>query len=125
VIIFKEIIKDIPINDIPINIQHNIEDLLLRMNLIRASYGKPMIITSGLRTDADQRRINPKHLKSKHLIGKACDVSDPNQTLQSWLTKNVVMLEIAGLWCEDFSATPSWVHFQSEPPKSGKRFFLP
>jgi hypothetical protein len=62
---------------------------------------------------------------SKHLYGKAVDVADPKNILKDFLSKNVDKLEWNELWCEDFASTPGWVHFQSEPPKSGKRFFKP
>jgi hypothetical protein len=35
------------------------------------------------------------------------------------------MLEEAGLFMESPSKTPRWVHFQTVPPKSGKRIFIP
>jgi hypothetical protein len=70
----------------------------------------------------DQSKIP---MKSRHLIGAAIDIYDPNKILQSWVLSNVKVLEEVGLWCEDFSATPNWVHFQILPPASGKRFFKP
>lgn len=132
-ITYKELIKDIPLSDIPISHQHNLEELLKRINVIRTAYGKPMTITSGYRSKQDHLRIYrskgvPDHkipMGSLHLSGEACDVSDPKQELQKWCKANVHILEEVGLWCEDFSATVNWVHFQSRPPKSGKRFFLP
>jgi hypothetical protein len=64
-------------------------------------------------------------MKSRHLFGKAVDISDPKRELQAWCRTNEKLLEEIGLWCEDFNATPTWVHFQVESPKSGKRFFMP
>jgi uncharacterized protein YcbK (DUF882 family) len=84
-----------------------------------------MTVTSGLRSKEDQARINPGAPKSKHLMGQACDISDKNGELKKWIKANVSVLESAGLWCESFDATPSWVHFQVVPPKSGNRFFIP
>lgn len=130
----KELIKDTPISDISLDIQHNLEEVLLRINKIRTAYNKPMKVTSGYRTMQDHIRIynrkgimDPKKIpmQSKHLYGKAVDISDPNQDLQKWCLTNIKMLEDVGLWLEDFSATPNWVHFQIEPPKSGKRMFKP
>lgn len=130
----KELIKDIPISDISLDIQHNLEEVLLRINKIRTAYNKPMKVTSGYRTMSDHKRIyNAKGIfdekkipmQSKHLYGKAVDISDPNKDLQKWCLANIKMLEDVGLWLEDFSATPNWVHFQIEPPKSGKRMFKP
>lgn len=130
----KELIKDTPISDISLEIQHNLEEVLLRINKIRTAYNKPMTVTSGYRTMQDHIRIyNAKGImdlkkipmQSKHLYGKAVDISDPNKDLQKWCLANIKMLEDIGLWLEDFSATPNWVHFQIEPPKSGKRMFKP
>lgn len=107
-------------------IKKNLDMLLDRMNKIRKAWGKPMRVTSGLRSQADQMRINPKASKSKHLIGAAVDISDPApNALQTWCKENVKLLEEAGLWMESFDHTPTWIHFQIFPPKSGKRWFIP
>lgn len=103
----------------------NLETLLIRMNDVRANYGLPMIVTSGLRSAEDQARINPNASKSRHLTGEAVDIHDPRKRLQAWVWENVELVADIGLWMESFSATPTWVHFQIVPPKSGKRFFLP
>jgi hypothetical protein len=103
----------------------NLAVLLERINRIRAAYGKPMTVTSGLRSEADQARINPKAPRSKHLLGAACDIADASGELKAWAMAHLKTLEESELWCEAFSSTPTWVHFQIFPPKSGKRFFLP
>ncbi len=108
---------------LPVDIQRNIVELQTRLNVVRLYYGAPMIVTSGYRTFEDQMRINPKSPRSRHLSGKAADIHDPDRILQAWILKNPYILERARLWCEDFSDTPTWVHFQSEPPRSGNRFF--
>jgi uncharacterized protein YcbK (DUF882 family) len=101
----------------------NLALLLFRMNQVRREWGKPMIVTSGLRSPQDQARINPKAPKSKHLIGAACDISDPKGELMAWCRSNERRLEQIGLWME--AGTKGWVHFQIVPPRSGARFFLP
>jgi uncharacterized protein YcbK (DUF882 family) len=127
---FKELLAGNSIADVPLSYQHNLQALQKKMNTIRAAYAKPMIVTSGFRSEQQHLRIYSKHKKnppmgSHHLRGNACDIYDPNQELQKWVLNNVELLEELGLWCEDFSATRTWVHFQQLPPKSGKRFFLP
>ncbi len=62
-------------------------------------------------------------MKSCHLTGQAIDVWDADGKLKAWIKENLGALERAGLWCEHFDDTPDWVHFQSVPPKSGRRFF--
>lgn len=103
----------------------NLKILLERVNVIRKAWGKPMTVTSGLRSDADQKRINPNAPKSKHLMGQACDILDAGGVLKIWVKANVKLLEDTDLWCESFDHTPTWVHFQTVSPKSGNRFFIP
>lgn len=121
----------------------NIRALLDSVNALEEVYkkdgGKAFITTSGLRTKESQIRIYRDIAKkkgiefdeskvpmgSKHISGQAIDIFDPKGVLKKWLTDNEEYLEELGLYCEDFSATESWVHFQSVAPKSGKRFFIP
>lgn len=113
-------------------IQKNLAILLERVNKIRTQWGKPMIVTSGLRTMEDHLRIykekgitDPKKIpmKSRHLTGAAVDVADPKLALTAWLKKDKSILEKAELWCEDGNS--NWVHFQILPPVSGNRWFRP
>jgi uncharacterized protein YcbK (DUF882 family) len=130
----KELLKDKNLEDQSKEIQDNLKVLHYRINIIRKIWGKPMSITSGLRTMEDHLRIYKQKgitdkskipMKSKHLYGAAVDISDPKQELQNWCLKNVKVLEDTQLWLESFSATPNWCHFQISSPKSGKRFFIP
>jgi hypothetical protein len=104
------------------------------MNKIRTAYGRPMgrpmIVNSGVRSVDDQIRIytamgRTPALGSKHLVGAACDIRDKDGKLWEWCMQNLELLEECGLYLEDKSYTPSWVHFQCEPPKSGRRIFKP
>ena len=133
-IAISEILKKYKLEDQEAEIQTNLADLVEKLNKIRTAYGKPMTITSGLRTKADQIRIynqkgitDPKKIPmgSRHLYGQAADIGDAKKELQQWCKDNVKILEEAGLWCEHFDDTPTWVHFQTVPPKSGNRFFKP
>jgi uncharacterized protein YcbK (DUF882 family) len=128
----NELCKRVKWEDIPADHQNNLIKLLEKINVIRKAYGKPWIITSGYRSLEDHLRIYKEKgitdkskipMKSKHLFGKACDVFDPNLELTKWLKDNPSYLEDNGLWCEE--GNKNWVHFQDEPPKSGKRWFLP
>lgn len=101
----------------------NLAVLLRRINVIRAAWGRPMTVTSGLRSEADQKRINPIATKSNHLIGAAVDISDPHGELYAWLKEDSTILIDATLWCEE--NTVGWVHFQIFTPKSGRRWFFP
>jgi uncharacterized protein YcbK (DUF882 family) len=88
-----------------------------------------MIITSGLRSEGQQAELikagKSNATKSKHLLGLAADIADPENKLYDFLQANPQLMESIGLWCEDKSATPNWCHIQITPPGSGKRFFLP
>lgn len=136
-IAFKEILGTNSIADVPIKIQQNIDELLKCVNLLRADWGKPLRVTSGLRTMNDHLRIYsemnpPRHppnvpMQSNHLKGLACDFADPDGSLYAWALLNETKLEHWGLWCE--AATKNWLHVQCVPYGSYKprasRFFKP
>jgi uncharacterized protein YcbK (DUF882 family) len=119
-------------------VQANLLNTVLAMNVVRAAYGKPMVRTSGLRTIADHLRVyrelaakrgakfdeSKVPMGSKHLTGQAIDISDPDGSLMDWCLANVTVLEDAKVWLEERDEQPR-VHFQTVPPKSGKRFFKP
>lgn len=130
----EELLQGKKLEDQSEEIQASLQILLDRVNKIRAEWGKPMTVTSGLRTMEDHLKIyaakgitDPAKIpmKSKHLYGQAVDIYDPNKELQAWCKANENLLEDAQLWMEDFSATPNWCHFQILPPASGKRWFIP
>lgn len=114
-------------------IQANLAILLERVNKIRALWGKPMTVTSGLRTMEDHLRIYAQKgitdpakipMHSKHLIGAAVDISDPDLSITAWLKENDSQrLKDAELWCEE--GNKNWVHFQIMAPGSGNLWFLP
>jgi hypothetical protein len=110
-------------------VEKNMKILFDRMNEIRQAYGKPMTITSGLRSDEKQAELIAQGKSSakfsKHLAGAACDVYDPNKELAHWCLANEDILRRIGLWCEHPDYTKNWVHFQVMAPASGKRFFIP
>lgn len=110
----------------------NLPILLERVNKIRVVWGKPMTVTSGLRSVEDHLRIYAAKgitdvskipMQSRHLIGAAVDIADEGLSLTEWLKEYPHFLEDAELWCEE--GNKNWVHFQIVPPLSGKRWFLP
>lgn len=109
--------------------ESNLKVLCERLNKIRALWGKPMIVTSGLRSAAEQSNLikagKSSATKSKHLSGCAADISDPTGELKAWLKANPKILEDACLWCEAAEDTPTWCHLQCVPPRSGNRWFKP
>lgn len=105
--------------------QVNFDKLFIAINGFRTLYGHPMLVTSGVRSEADQARINPKAPGSAHVRAAAVDISDPDGSLWGYCMDNMKLLETLGLYLEDKRSTPRWVHFQVYPPKSGNRVFLP
>jgi hypothetical protein len=121
----KEIIKDIDFNSLSKDIQNNLMTLLEKINKVREAYGNPMTVTSGLRSQADQTRINPSAPKSNHLKGLACDIYDEDGSLMLWILDNLILMKQLGFYFEDFRWTKNWIHFQCIAPASGKRIFIP
>lgn len=125
--------------------QVNFEQLYLVMNEIRSYYGKPMMVTSGVRSWASHvdiyvrngaieydehgkirvRRGRKFPTKSAHLDAAACDIADPLGHLAGWCKSNLDFLEQLGVYIEDPSVTKGWVHFQIWMPSSGNRIFIP
>lgn len=103
----------------------NLSILCDRLNQLSSACGMEFQINSGLRSEADQARINPSAPRSKHLLGAAADVGDIDGKLWQWVLDNLDTVAAVGLWMEDKHYTPTWVHFQSQPCKSGKRIFIP
>lgn len=63
--------------------------------------------------------------QSHHMRGEAMDVWDHDRMLAHWVLANLHIAADIGLWFEDFRTTPTWVHGQIVPPKSGLRIFIP
>lgn len=110
-------------------IDANLIILCDRLCHIEDAYGQELVVTSGLRSQAQQQSLiasgksNATH--SKHLTGQAVDIYDPNGELKAWIMANLLLIETIEFWFEDFSYTVNWVHFQIVPPASGNRFFIP
>jgi len=132
----KEILQGkVNLEDLPQEHQDNLNNLLEKLNKLRQAYGKAMKVTSGYRSLEDHLRIYADKgirdlsqipMKSKHLSGQACDFSDPDNKLKDFINDcTEEQLEEFGLYFEDFKHTSNWVHCQSVPPKSGRRFFIP
>jgi hypothetical protein len=60
---------------------------------------------------------------SSHKDGKGVDVYDPLDKLDRWVTDSI--LTSYGLYREDPSKTPGWLHLTTRAPHSGKRTFMP
>lgn len=136
------LVSDIETEEFTPEIRQNAKELIRRVNSLNCPF--PRACVSFLRGKSKQENIYRNRaclkmppfsdgvfimskvpMKSCHLTGCAIDVWDADRKLKDWINQNVDVLEKAGLWCEHFDDTPEWVHMQSVPPKSGKRFFHP
>lgn len=82
-------------------------------------------LNSGWRPQAVNEATSNAASGSKHLSGQAADIPDAGRVLASWCVDHLDSLEEIGLWMEDPRWTPTWVHVQIVPPRSGKRVFVP
>lgn len=92
-------------------------------------------VASGWRPQSVNDATSNAAKLSKHIFALACDVKDPERKLAQWCVDHPEKLAECGLWCEDFRWCAKWnertqqwdywCHFQIEPPKSGKRIFIP
>lgn len=108
----------------------SLKTLLDKVNVVRAKWGKPLIVTSGLRSreqhDAIYRRMGKKAPGgSAHLSGEAVDFYDRDGLLGGFLLDNLGLLEELGLYMEDPTVTRGWIHLQTRRPGSGRRIFMP
>jgi hypothetical protein len=105
-------------------ISDNLDKLLIPMNLIRNSYGIPMIVDSGWRPPAVNAACGGAP-NSKHMEGLACDIADQDGEVWKWVLDNLLALQHLNIYLEDKRWTPEWVHFQLGGPASGRRIFVP
>ena len=93
--------------------------------LDRANAGLAHVLRSGGRSRAYNATVSNSATASKHLSGEAVDIADTDRYLADWCSANQDVLVEIKLWCEDFRWTPTWVHLQIVPPRSGKRIYIP
>lgn len=62
---------------------------------------------------------------SNHKEGRAVDRYDPDGAIDDWCLHHLADLAQCGIWIESPTATVHWSHWQSVPPKSGVRVFMP
>lgn len=84
-------------------------------------------VSSGWRPPSYNAKVPNAAVKSKHMLGMACDIYDPEGDLDEWLATDAGLAALAdiGLWIEHPSATKGWCHVQTVPPNSGRRVFYP
>ncbi len=99
------------------------QDLLDKVNALFPDCG----LRSGHRTRAKTLALIAAGYRAaidgEHEHSNAVDISDPDDSMDDDLDDE--QLEDAELYREHPSSTPSWVHAQTVPPKSGHRTFMP
>lgn len=133
--------------DMSIAIERNVLELLSRANelleLMAADGVAPGVdqvtgnaVASGWRPPSVNARTANAATSSPHLTGEGLDVQDtwPERPVARWCLQHLDQLERVGLWMEDPRWTARvrpdggadpWVHWQSRPPRSGRRVFIP
>lgn len=96
---------------------YNLADLMGRINIIRAVYNKPMIVSSGYRPAAINSRVGGAKA-SAHMSCQAVDIRDSNGELAKWCLSNIDLIKRLGLFLEDPTFTTGWVHLQSRPTRN-------
>lgn len=107
---------------LPDGIISNLMELRDRLNQL--GFRPPRIFACTYRSPDHNARVGGAK-KSNHLTGCAGDIDDRDGALKDYLRTNPELLEECDLYAEDFDSTPTWVHLQSVPPKSGRRIFKP
>lgn len=106
-------------------VKNNMDMLLTKVNSLLAELGiKQITVTSGWRPQAYNVKIGGAR-RSRHIIGQAIDLHDPDGSLKSLLQNNLDKLESRGLSMEHPDYTPTWCHLQCPPPRSGRVVFIP
>lgn len=118
--------KSHPLSD---TLQENLLDLCDKLNALEKHCPWEFYPTpgcSGYRTEEEQKRINPKAMRSSHIFGCAVDIDDYEGLIFEWCQDNIQLLVKFGIWLENPSADPDGhLHMQSIPPKSGNRIYWP
>lgn len=83
-------------------------------------------VASGWRPPAVNDKTANAANGSTHLTAEGCDLQEASgRPFARWCLRNLDKLEAIGLWMEDPRWTPTWVHLQTRPPKSGRRVYVP
>lgn len=111
-------------------IKQNGEELLIKVNsLLKALRFENAKVSSGWRPPSYNRTVIGAAKGSHHTTGHAIDIKDPDGRLRDLILKEEFLGEsllcLHELYMEDPAFTPTWVHLQDIPPKSGKYIFKP
>ena len=135
-ITIDEMLKGKKMEDLSPEIQKNLPILLGKINKVRAAWGKPLTVTSCVRTHDEQIEVYRKKgifditkipMNSKHIHGAAIDFYDPDLSFTQWLKDNPNIMADKDLYAE--LGNKNWVHLQFLPfgsyKSGGTRWFSP
>ena len=108
-------------------IRANAEVTVSKANELLARAGRSDIntVNSGWRPKTVNDATANSGLHSRHITAEAVDLPDADRTLREWAVDNLDVLRELGLYMEDPRWTPTWLHIQTQPPKSEKTVFIP
>lgn len=117
-------------NEYSAEISNNIDKLLEAVNLFLEDYNAPLDVNSGWRPPTINAMTPNAAKSSKHILGSAIDVNDPNGSLFTYILQNLEKAADLNMYFEDarWTRTKSgggWCHMQLGSPKSRKRIFIP
>lgn len=112
-------------NELTTELRINAQDIVNRVNDLLVLFGQTRKVNSGWRPQVINEATPGAAIKSKHMTCQAVDLEDADGDLDEWAMTNTWALENCGLWMEHPAATKGWAHFQTVPPKSGRRVFYP
>jgi hypothetical protein len=106
--------------------EENLQALYDKLLRLQAESGIFLEITRGFSTPKEQLLINPKAPKSKHCLGAAADILDPQERLYRFCLSHMELVKSLGLYLENPAFDPDGhLHVQSLPPPSGHHIFIP
>ena len=74
------------------------------------------VVNSGWRPPKVNDRTKNSAGHSSHLTAEACDLRDPDGTLDKWCLVNLDTLVVRDVWLEHPGWTDGWCHIQTRPP---------
>jgi hypothetical protein len=105
-------------------VEGNAHMFVQRLNALLLLFGKERTLSSGFRDKASNKAAGGAAF-SWHILGLAADIEDKDRELAKFILSDSAHLRKCGLYAEHPDKTPTWVHVQSEPPRSGRRIFQP
>lgn len=109
-----------------VTVRDNSERLAKKVSALLEDFFKRWV-SSGFRTQSSNAKTKGAALLSRHMKGSAIDLLNLGAYLKKDYLENKEksLLVKHDLYLEDPDYTPTWTHLQDDPPRSGKRVFIP